>query len=67
MIFEIPYWKDRLHAAKTQEEFSKLLQDLPDNPTDMTSRDGQETSYTEQHPISAPFIMNIHKGNIVAG
>ena len=33
MVFEMPYWKGRLEAAKTQEDFAQLLQDLPDNPT----------------------------------
>ncbi len=67
MIFEIPYWKDRLQSAKTQEDFSQLLQDLPDNPSHLTSKDGQESSYTEQHPISAPLILNSRKGKIIVG
>jgi hypothetical protein len=67
MIFDIPYWKDRLQAAKTQEDFAQLLQDLPDNPKVMTSKDGQQPSYSEQHPCSAPLILNTRKGNIVVG
>lgn len=67
MIFEIPYWKDRLQAAKTQEDFAQLLQYLPDNPSHLTSKDGKKSSSMEQHPYSAPLILNTRKGNIVVG
>jgi hypothetical protein len=67
MIFEIPYWKDRLQAAKIQEDFAQLLQDLPDNPNVMVRKDGRKSSYTEQRPSSAPLILNTRKGNIVVG
>lgn len=67
MVFEIPYWKYRLESAKTQEEFAQLLLDLPDNPKDLTNKADQKPSYTEQHPISAPLILNTRSGKIVIG
>jgi hypothetical protein len=67
MIFEIPYWKDRLQAAKTQEDFAQLLQDLPCNPKDSKSKDDQKSCYTEQPPILVSLILNTRKGNIVVG
>lgn len=63
----MPYWKDRLESAKTQKDFAQLLQDLPDNPTTMTTRDGQHPSCTEKCLISAPLILKTRKGNIVVG
>jgi len=67
MIFEIPYWKDRLEAAKTQEDFAQLLQDLPDNPVALTNQGDQKSSYTEQHQITAPLMLNTLRGKITVG
>ncbi|HEY9268552.1 MAG TPA: hypothetical protein VIO39_03740 [Methylotenera sp.] len=67
MVFEIPHWKYRLESTKTQEEFAQLLKDLPDNPKDLTRKADQKSSYTEQHSISAPLILNTRKGKITVG
>lgn len=48
MVFETTYWKGRLEAAKTQEDFAQLLEDLPDNPLALTNRVGQESFCTNQ-------------------
>jgi hypothetical protein len=67
MVFEMHYWKGRLQAAKTQEDFAQLLQDLPDNPKDLTNKADQKSSYTEQHQISAPLMLNTLRGKITVG
>jgi hypothetical protein len=67
MVLKIKYWKDRLEAAKTQEDFAQLLKDLPNNPLDLTSKDDPEYSYMEQQAISAPLILNTRKGKITVG
>jgi hypothetical protein len=66
MVFEIPYWKYRLESAKTQEEFSQLLKDLPDNP-DITGQDNQQSASTVQRSVSEHLILNTRKGKLVVG
>lgn len=39
MVFKLPYWKIRLEASKTQDEFAQLLNDLPKNPIGLTIND----------------------------
>jgi hypothetical protein len=67
MIFEIPYWKDRLESAKTQEDFAQLLQDLPDNLADITGQDTQQSGSAVQYSVPAPLFLNTRKGKIVVG
>lgn len=67
MVFEITYWKDRLESAKTQEDFSRLLKDLPDNPSDMAHQDSQKPVRTLQPKVTVPLILNTRKGMIVVG
>ena len=67
MIFEMPYWKDRLQTAKTQEDFAQLLQDLPGNPKGILRQDSQKSACADQRRISAPLILNSRKGKIVVG
>jgi len=67
MIFEIPYWKDRLQAAKTQEDFAQLLQDLPDNPAYIKGQDSQQSASAIQRSVPAHLILNTRKGKIVVG
>jgi hypothetical protein len=66
MVFEMPYWKDLLEAAKTQEDFAQLLQDLPDSP-DKTGQDTQHSASAVQHSVPDPLILNTRKGKIVVG
>jgi len=67
MVFEMPYWKYRLQEAKTQEDFTQLLEDLPDNPACMLSQDIQKSTCAAQRTSLAPLILNTSKGKIVVG
>ena len=62
----MPYWKGRLEAAKTQEDFAQLLQDLPDNP-DITGQYNQQSANTVQRSVSEHLILNTRKGQLVVG
>jgi hypothetical protein len=66
MIFEMPYWKGRLQSAKTQEDFTQLLKDLPDNP-DITGLNNQQSASTVQRSVSEHLILNTRKGKLVVG
>jgi len=67
MVFEMPYWKGRLQEAKTQEDFTHLLQDMPDNPGCMLSQNIQKSTCVDQRTSLAPLILNTRKGRIVVG
>lgn len=63
MAFDRKDWLDRLARVKTQEEFTALMDELPES---MLKAD-PASSITAQKMLSTPLILNTRKGMIEVG
>ena len=64
MPFDQKDWERRLSQAKTQEEFSALIMELPEEPT---PEDGPASSTTGVPRPSTPLFLNTRSGKIQVG
>ena len=64
MVFNQQDWEQRLKQAKTQEEFTALVMELPEGST---PADDPASSITEPPRPSTPLILNTRRGKIQVG
>ena len=67
MDFNEKEWRERLSQTKNGEDLRKMIAEIPLPDTSLTSKEGRESSTTEQIPASKPSTSIIRHGKTAGG